>query len=91
MFAFTCARGAAVASRSATARPAAHGLLLLSCLILGACTRMPAGQVAAADPQSASPPIAYRPALSGYETARPIEPKAWRERNDAVAPKEKAQ
>ena len=67
-------------------RAAALGL----CAVLSACaprTELPA----AADPASPVTATGYRPVLSGYETARPAEPKAWRERNDAVAPREKAQ
>jgi hypothetical protein len=59
--------------------------------MLGACAGPSQRSVAAADPQNSSPAIADRPVLSGYEAARPVEPKPWRERNDAVAPKEKAQ
>jgi hypothetical protein len=91
MFASLSARAAPRASRSAMARPIASGSLLFAYLMLGACAGPPTGPVAAADPQSATAPITYRPALSGYEAARPVEPTGWRERNDAVAPKEKAQ
>jgi len=66
-------------------------VLALSLLVLlGACAA-PQKQVAAADPQSGVSAVTYRSALSGYQSARPVEPKPWRERNDAVAPKEKAQ
>jgi hypothetical protein len=91
MFASSSARALTRASRLAMAKPAAAGLSLLVCLMLGACAGPLPRSVAAADRQSSSPAIAYRPALSGYEAARPVEPMPWRERNDAVAPKEKAQ
>jgi hypothetical protein len=89
MFAFSSARAAVTAWRGARARSRACGALL-TCVFLSACAA-PQTYIAAADPQSGSPGVAVRPAFSGYQSARPAEPKPWRERNDAVAPKEKAQ
>lgn len=60
------------------------------CAVLSACA--PRAELpAAADPAGPFTATEYRPVLSGYEVARPVEPKTWRERNDAVAPREKAQ
>jgi hypothetical protein len=60
------------------------------CALVSACAPRPE-LPAAADPASPVAATGYRPALSGYDGARPVEPTSWRERNDAVAPKEKAQ
>jgi hypothetical protein len=88
MFAFI---SACAAARCATAGFRPIGIVLLAGLLLGSCAARPELPVAAADPQIESAAVTYRPALTGYEAARPTEPKPWRERNDAVAPKEKAQ
>jgi hypothetical protein len=89
MFAFTSARAAVTAWRGATARPRALGALL-TCALLSACAA-PQRSVPAAEPHGGSAPVRHQPALTGYQASRPADPKPWRERNDAVAPKEKAQ
>ena len=40
----------------------------------------------ASDPAIRVPAAAYRSAVGGYTSQRPVEPAPWRERNDGVAP-----
>jgi hypothetical protein len=64
---------------------------LAVCLpLLAACAARPELTPPAALAQSATP-VSYKPVLSGYVAQRPADPKPWRERNDSVAPQEKAQ
>jgi hypothetical protein len=61
---------------------------LAICAALTACAPRPEiPPVAQAESRAAA--TGYSPVLSGYRSARPAEAKPWRERNDAVAPKEK--
>jgi hypothetical protein len=39
-----------------------------------------------ADPKTRVASTAYRPALSGYVSQRPVEPAPWRQQNERVAP-----
>jgi hypothetical protein len=65
---------------------------LAVCLpLLAACAAPPALEPAAASADSPARPVAYNPVLRGCAAQRPTEPKAWRERNDSVAPQEKGQ
>ncbi len=65
--------------------------LFMAVFGLGACssalaespTRHPA------DPEVRVRPAAYRSVTSGYVSRRPVAPRPWRGRNDAVAPREK--
>jgi hypothetical protein len=56
---------------------------------LAGCAVRPDLTPPAALAQTAAP-VSYKPVLSGYVAQRPTEPKPWRERNDSVAPQEKA-
>lgn len=63
-------------------------------LLLGGCAAAPPAPVVTHDPADPDVPVAhtrYKPALSGYVSRRPVEPKPWREQNDRVAPKGSAQ
>jgi hypothetical protein len=62
------------------------------CMTAAACAPAPArltAGLAAADPAAPVPATAYRPALGGYVSQRPVEPAAWREQNERVAPRQK--
>lgn len=87
MFTLMKARTAAFA-RQALLRPTVCALLSIT---LGACTNATVLPDGPANSSRQAPPVVYRPALSGYTSARPVEPKPWREQNDAVAPKERSQ
>lgn len=61
-------------------------------LLTAACAATPERLQAGADPSDPAArvaPAAYRPALSGYVSQRPVGPAPWRERNEQVAPAEK--
>jgi hypothetical protein len=68
----------------------AHGLrlaaLILAALIVPGCTAAPAPFAGPdpADPQVRVPAAVYRSTLRDYSSARPSEPKPWR--NDGAAP-----
>lgn len=66
-------------------------LLILSAGLLGACT-VAASKDTGPHPADARVPVPaarYQSVTRGYESARPAEPQAWRERNERVAPQEK--
>jgi hypothetical protein len=59
---------------------------------LGACSSALAGNPTTphpADPETRVRAAPYRSVTSGYVSRRPVEPRPWRGRNDAVAPQEK--
>jgi hypothetical protein len=63
-------------------------LLILSVNLLGACT-VAASKDAVPHPADARVPVPrarYQSVTRGYESARPVEPQPWRERNERVAP-----
>jgi hypothetical protein len=75
----------------AAARPAALNLramavAVLACTALAACA-VPQATPGAADTGARAPAADYRPVLSGYTSARPVEPGDWRTKNTNVAPK----
>ncbi len=45
---------------------------------------------AASDPAAPAAAVGYRSAFGSYQSRRPVEPMPWRERNEQVAPKPKA-
>lgn len=58
-------------------------------LLLQGCAATPPRPLAgddASDPAARVPAVGYRSVLGGYSTQRPVEPSAWRERNDRAAP-----
>ena len=63
----------------------------LAALLLAAvagCTTPPAPLAGPdpSDPHAPSRPVAYRPVVGPYTSARPADPAAWREHNERVAP-----
>jgi len=65
---------------------------LVLALALPACTQARLARPVAADPadpQAAAPPVAYRSAVGGYTSQRPVEPRPWAEQNQRVAPADK--
>jgi hypothetical protein len=90
MFALTSARALLTTGRAA--RPTLHraGLTVALCAALSACAAPPQ-LPAAANPDSRTAAVPYRPVLSGYRAGRPVEPAEWRGRNDAVTPRERPQ
>ncbi len=60
-------------------------------LLTAACIRLPQPVAGydPADPDAPARPIHYRSTLGAYESARPVDPAPWRERNERVAPKQK--
>jgi len=65
------------------------GCVAALCLLAGACSTLPQRPFAGPDPSDPTvrvPAAAYRPALRGYTSQRPVEPAPWREQNERVAP-----
>jgi hypothetical protein len=57
--------------------------------LLSGCAGTPARLLAGPDPSDPAvrvPPAAYRPAVGGYTSQRPVAPAPWREQNERVAP-----
>jgi len=90
MFALLSAWALLTTGRTARSALYRAGLILALCVGLAACVARPE-YPAAANPDSRTAAASYRPVLSGYRAARPVEPKEWRGRNDAVTPRERAQ
>jgi hypothetical protein len=61
----------------------------MACAWLAACASAPPREIAAADSASRTAATGYTPVLTGYTAGRPVAPRAWREQNEMVAPKEK--
>lgn len=64
------------------------GLGLAAWLLLG-CAAPPPALLAGADPAEAGAPVraaTYRSSVGAYVRQRPVEPKAWGEQNQGVAP-----
>ena len=95
MFRHVLVRHAAFTRQTTLFRLRHAGFVSIFCLpLLAACASAPTPVTSGRhpdDPQARVPAIAYRQAVSGYVSARPVGPRPWRERNDNVAPKEKAQ
>lgn len=66
-------------------------ILLVLALLAASCTKppLPLAGIDPADPGSPTSPIRYQSTLGVYESARPVAPAPWRERNERVAPKPK--
>ena len=70
--------------------PLRFATLAVLCLpLLAGCAARP--EITPASAQGDAKPVFYKPVLSGYVSQQPVEPKAWRERNESVTPQEKAQ
>jgi hypothetical protein len=60
------------------------------CLLAAACVSAPERPYAGPDPSDPTarvPAVAYRSAVSGHVSQRPVEPASWREQNERVAPR----
>jgi hypothetical protein len=90
MFALLSAWALLATGRTAGPTLYRAGLMLALCVGLAACAARPE-LPDAANPDSRTAAASYRPVLSGYRPGRPVEPKEWRGRNDAVTPGERAQ
>ena len=90
MFALRSVRVLLATGRAARLTPHRAGLTVALCAALSACAAPPQ-LPAAANPDSRTVAVPYRPVLSGYRAGRPVEPAEWRGRNDAVTPRERSQ
>lgn len=92
MFAHRRMRFAGLGLRRASSVHNRLGPLLMGCvlaLLLQACAAPPPAPFAGPDPADPSvrvPPAAYRSATGSYRSQRPVEPAAWDEQNERVAP-----
>lgn len=76
------------AACAALRRPAMLSWLAFITL-LSACSAMPDGPVSGRNPADHSAPVAavgYRSTIAPYQRQRPVEPAAWSEQNQRVAP-----
>ncbi len=93
MISHSLARLAGIGPRALRAAIAA--LLMASVGLFGACLMAASKDATSrntphpADARAPVPAAAYRSVTRGYESGRPAEPQAWRERNERVAPQER--
>jgi hypothetical protein len=69
--------------------PRRAGCVAALCLLTAACSTAPGRPFSGPDPSDPGvgvPATAYRSALSGYTSQRPVEPAPWREQNERVTP-----
>jgi hypothetical protein len=90
MFAHQAMRPAGSAARGSASIRGGLGALAAGCVLLAtACTAPPPAPLARADPADPGarvPPAAYRSVTGSYRSQRPVEPRAWDEQNERVAP-----
>ena len=61
-------------------------------LLTQACATTPASRFSGpdpSDPQTRVPAVGYRSSIGPFTSQRPVEPTAWREQNERVAPEPK--
>lgn len=66
--------------------------LSLAALVLSGCSTLPPPSLdtRAADPKAHAGPVAYRSAVGGFVSRRPVDPDDWKATNERVAPPPKA-